>query len=171
MALSATLTAELTARQTGDNAYDDVFTPSIKRVLQLTDGTGAGEADIIYADERTVSDGSNDDIDLAGSLSNAFGSTITAAEVVAIVAINAPSSGSDNTTDLTIGNATNAFEGFLGGTAPTIGPLKPGATFMLFAGDAAGLGSVTGGSTDELRIANSAGASATYQIAIIARSA
>ena len=42
---------------------------------------------------------------------------------------------------------------------------------MLAAGDAAGLGAVTAGTGDILRIANSSGATAKFQIAILARSA
>ena len=42
---------------------------------------------------------------------------------------------------------------------------------MLFSGDAAGIGAVTAGTGDILRIANSSGASATYQIGIVGRSA
>lgn len=170
MALTATLRASVDITQTGPNDYADKLTATVAKTLSLTNGTTANKADLIFVDQRTVNSASNDDIDLAGSLSDAFGSTITFAEIVAILVINGPISGSANTTDLTIGNATNAFEGFLSSSA-TVGPIKPGGVFFLFAGDAAGLGSVTGGSTDELRIANSSGASATYQICIIGRSA
>ena len=93
------------------------------------------------------------------------------AVIVAILVINGPISGEPNLSDLTIGGASNAFEGFLGGTSPTVGPIKPGGVFLLAAGDAAGIGTVGAGSTDELRISAGAGGDATYQIAIIARSA
>ncbi len=90
---------------------------------------------------------------------------------MAILIINGPISGSANTTDLTIGLGTNPFLGFLGGTTPTIGPIKPAGMFMIAAGHASGIGTVGAASSDILRIANSSGASATYQIAILARSA
>lgn len=171
MTLTATITAKISASLAGDNAYADKFTPTIEKIQKLIDGTTANKADLIYADERTIASSSNDDVDLAGSLSDAFGTTITAAEIVAVLIINGPISGTANTTDLTIGGGSNPFLGFLGGTTPTIGPIKPGGVFMISAGDAAGVGTVTAGTADILRVANSSGASATYQIAIIARSA
>ncbi len=170
MALQATFTVKIAATHTGGNAFADKFSPLIEKVQKLTNGTTANKADLIYVDERTVTTGANDDIDLAGSLSDAFGSTIAAAEIVAIMIINGPISGSANTTDLTLGAGANPFIGFLGAT-DTIGPIKPGGVFMLAAGDAAGIGSVTAGTGDIFRVANSSGASATYQIAIIARTA
>ena len=94
----------------------------------------------------------------------------TAAELVALFIINAPISGTANTTDLTIGAGSNPFIGFLG-AAHTVGPIKPGGMFMIGAGDAAGIGAVTAGTGDILRVANSAGATANYQIGIVARSA
>lgn len=173
MAITARWNVLLDVTQTGNNDFSgDRFATTIKAIQSLTDGTTASQADIFFADERTVSSNSNDDIDLAGSLSDAFGTTVAAAEMVALMIVNAPISGSANTTDLTIGAAaSNPWEGVLGGTDPTIGPLKPGAVLFLGAGDAAGLGAVTAGSADVLRVANSTGAAATYQIAFLARSA
>lgn len=171
MALSATLRASVDFTQTGPNDYTDRLKSVISKTLALTDGTTANKADLLFVDQRTVATASNDDIDLAGSLSDAFGSTITFAEIVAILVINAPIDGTANTTDLTIGAATNPFVGFLGGTTPTVGPIKPGGVFFIFAGDAAGIGTVTASTADILRIANSSGASATYQICILGRSA
>lgn len=168
---SARLMATLTARQTGPTDFNAEYTPTLRKVIDLTDGTTANKADLLFADQRTVASASNDDLDLAGVLADAFGTTITAAELVAILLINEPRSGTANTTDLTIGGGSNPVSGFLGGTTPTIGPIKPGGVFLLGAGDAAGIGSVAAGTGDILRIANSSGASATYQIAILARSA
>ncbi|MDD9733107.1 hypothetical protein PVW46_24670 [Mameliella sp. AT18] len=172
MTLKAELRVRLEATQTGESDFGSVsFTPLMQLAQALADGTGANQADVLWMDERPVADGANDDLDLSGALTDVFGNSVNMAEVVAIFIINAPRSGSANTTDLTVGGATNAFEGFLGGTSPTIGPIKPGGFLAIGAGDAAGIGAVTGGSEDELRIANSAGAAATYQVAIIGRSA
>lgn len=170
MALTATFTAKLSAEQTGPNTFADEFEPALSKIQRIVDGTAAGQADLIYAAERSLASASNDDLDLSGGLTDAFGATITMAEVMGIVVINEAANGTANTTDLTIGGATNPFVGFLGAT-DTIGPIKPGGTFMMFAGDAAGIGAVTAGTGDILRIANSAGATANYQIAIIGRSA
>lgn len=172
MALTTDILARFSATQTGANDFStDRFTPTMEAILRTTDGTTANKADILFMDQRTVASATNDDIDLAGVLTNAFGATITAAEVVALFVINAPQTGAANTTNLTIGNeGTNAFEGFLSADG-TIGPIRPGGFVMVGAGDAAGLGTVTAGTGDLLRIANSSGASATYQIAILARTA
>lgn len=172
MSLAAELLLRMKATQTGGNDFGGpTFSPSMQKLLQLTDGTTANKADIAFLDERTVAESTNDDMDLAGALSDAFGATITFAEIVAIFVINGPRSGSANVSDLTIGNGSNPFEGFLGGTNPTIGPIKPGGFFFIGAGDAAGIGGVTASTADILRIANGAGGSATYQIGIIGRSA
>jgi len=171
MALSATLTAKLEATQSGPNDFGGSFSPTVFKIVSLQNGTTAGLADMLFTDVRTVASASNDDIDLTGVLTDAFGTAFNAAEIVSIIIINGPVSGTANTTDLTVGAATNPFIGFLGGTTPTIGPLKPGAFFFIGAGDAAGIGAVAAGTGDILRIANSSGASATYQIGIVARSA
>jgi hypothetical protein len=169
--MQTNIIASIRASQAGGNDYGGpAFEPFVGASLETTLGTGANQADILFVDERQVSSASNDDIDLAGVLTNAFGSTIIAAELVSLLIINAPLSGSANTTNLTIGGGTNPVVGFLGGTTPTIGPIRPGGFVLLGCGDAAGLGAVTSGTGDILRIANSSGAAARYQIAIVARS-
>lgn len=173
MTLRATVKAEILPYYRGGNDYDTggLISPVFRALLSLTNGTAANQADLMFVDERTVSESSNDDLDLAGSLVDSFGTTLTFAELVALMIVNAPIAGAANVSDLTIGNGSNPFEGFLGGTNPVVGPIKPGAMFLIAAGDAAGIGTVTGGSADELRIANGAGGSATYQIMVLGRSA
>lgn len=173
MALTARLIAKLQATQTGSNDFGGPnFTPEMSQIINLVDGTVANAADILWMDQRTVNSATNDDLDLAGVLSSAFGATIALAELVAVFIINAPASGAANTTNLTVGAAAaNPIAGFMGGTTPTFGPIRPGGFLFFGCGDAAGFGVVTGGSADTLRIANSSGAAATYQIGIIGRSA
>jgi hypothetical protein len=172
MPLAATLVAQLRANQTGANDFGGpVFTPELSQIISLTDGTAAGQANILWADERTVASASNDDLDLNGVLIDAFGATVAAVELVALLVINARKSGAANTTNLTIGGGSNPVVGFLGGTTPTIGPIRPGSFVFLGSSDAAGFGAITAGTGDILRIANSSGAAATYQIAIVARNA
>jgi hypothetical protein len=173
MAITGTLRASMRVTQTGANDFgEDRNTPLIQAALDLANGTGANQADIFWADQRTVATASNDDLDLAGSLTDAFGTTVAAAELVAVLIINAPRSGAANTTNLTVGAASsNPITGFMGGTSPTFGPIRPGGFLYFGCGDAGGFGAVAGGSADTLRIANSSGASATYQIAVLARTA
>lgn len=172
MGLVAEVRAKLVARQTGANDFGGPdFNPTMEAILNLASGTGLNQADLAFFDERSVAASTNDDIDLAGALSSAFGATITMAELVALFIINAPRSGTANVSDLTIGGGSNPVLGFLGGTTPTIGPIKPGGFLLLGAGHASGLGAVTGGSADVLRVANGSGGTALYQIGVLGRSA
>lgn len=149
------------------------FTAAMSAALNLVSGTLANQADLLYAKQRTVLSGANDDIDLNGVLTGGFGQAVNFVKLVGLIIINAPltAGAAANTTNLTIGAGTNPFLGFLGGTTPTIGPIRPGGFLMLGAPDLSGLGTVTPTTADILRIANSAGASATYQIGILGRSA
>lgn len=171
MALTTKLRASLEATQTGPNDFGGTFTPLMSASADLSDGTGADQADILWIDERTVATGANDDIDLNGVLTSAFGATIAMLEIASIFIINAPRSGAANTTNLTVGVGTNPVVGYLGGTTPTLGPIRPGNFVLMGGGHASGLAPVTAATGDILRVANSAGASATYQIAVVGRSA
>lgn len=144
-----------------------VYAPQLKKELEFTDGTTANKADMIWGDERTVASATNDDLDLAGTLADVFGDTFTAAEIVGLAIV----ADAGNTTTLTIGVA---------GTNPWVAPwaasgdgikVQPGGVFVIMAPDASGLGAVSAGSADVLRVANGSGASATYKIMVIARSA
>lgn len=171
MALETKVRASVRAKLTGTNDFGGPnYTPELMAVIDLASGTGADQSDLIFADERTVASGANDDLDLAGVLASSLGATLTFVNITAILLVNKPRSGT-NTTNLTIGGGTNPFVGFLGGTTPTIGPIRPGGVVLLSCGAATGIGAVTAGTGDILRIANSAGASATYQIVIVGRSA
>ncbi len=173
MAFQADFTATLKVTEGGTNDFGGpTFTPMMEKMFSMTEGVSGGQANQCFFDERTVATAANDDLDLAGALASAFGATLTMAKIVAIFIINAPRVGAANTTNLTIGAATNPFLGFLGGTTPTIGPIRPGGFVFIGCPDnVTGIGAVTAATADILRIANSAGASATYQIAIIARNA
>ncbi|MCG8447861.1 MAG: hypothetical protein MI753_19345 [Hyphomicrobiales bacterium] len=172
MTVTAELDVSLKIKQVG-NAFGGgpTYEPTLRFAEAIANGTGAGQADLYHIAERTVADGANDDVDLAGVLADALGNSFAAAELVGFMIINKPAGAGSNTTDLTVGGGTNPFTGFVGGTAPTIGPLKPGALAMLFASDAAGIGTVTAGTGDILRVTNAAGAANTYQIALLGRSA
>lgn len=172
MGLTAKIKASIEAIQTGTNDYGSPrFTPQLAELLELASGTIANAADLLFVDERTVASASNDDLDLAGVLTSALGATLTFVEIVAILIINKSKAGVANTTNLTIGVGSNPFLGFLGGTTPTLGPIRPGGIVLLACPADVGIGTVTANTGDILRIANSSGAPATYQIAIIGRSA
>lgn len=135
--------------------------------LAFTSGTGSGQVDKLFADTRTINASSNDDLDLAGVLIDAFGVAITFVKVKAIVVV----ADSTNVNNVVIGNAAGTqFVGPFGAAAHTIA-VPPGGMFVIARSDATGW-AVGAGATDLLRIANSgAGTSVIYQIVILGTSA
>ena len=170
--LSAKIGVKFSALQVGANAYADRFDPIVETVLSAVNGVAAGQADLLYANERTIADGADDDIDLTGGLTDAFGVALTFVEIVALMVTNAPVNGVANTTDLSIGGGgASSFVGFFNAVADIITPLKPGGVFLLASTNVAGIGTVVDSTGDVLRISNSPGAEAKYQIVILGRSA
>lgn len=167
MSLTAELTVKFAGRQTGANDLGNpVFKSLLEKVLAFTNGTGANQADLVFADERTIAASGSEDLDLAGVLADAFGATITMAEVVGLIVYADPG----NTNDVVVGDATAPVPLF-GGTNPTVA-VKPGGIFVLFAPNAAGQFTVGAGSTDDLKVANSSsGTGVTYTIVVLGRSA
>lgn len=139
-----------------------------KRIaLALASGTGADQADLVFADTRTLAASTSENLDLAGVLADAFGQTLTMVEVVAILV--APAEG--NTNDVLVGGAaSNAFAALFGDATDKL-VVKPGGLALLAApGNPAY--AVTASTGDILKVANSAGGSSvTYDIVIIGRSA
>ena len=173
MPVSAQLNIDLHLSQAGANAFSagPFWNGAMSLSQAFSDGTVANKIDRVYMAERTVLTAANDDIDLAGVLLDVFGAAITAVELVGIFIINRRKDGTANTTNLTLGAGTNPVVGYLGGTTPTVGPIRPGGCLLLMNPDASGLATITAATADILRIANSAGASNTYQIALLMRSA
>jgi hypothetical protein len=167
MALTAELRVKIAARMTAAlDLGSSASSVAVDDVWQLTDGTTANKADIIWSDTRTITASSSEDLDLAGVLTNAFGATVTMVEVVALYVQAA----AENTNNVIVGDATSPVPLF-GGTTPTFS-VKPGGAFFVVAPNAAGLFTVGAGSTDDLKIANSSsGTSVTYDIVVIGRSA
>jgi hypothetical protein len=170
MALTSKLTVALAATQT---ATFDWGTPSAALgktyATSLTSGTGAGSADRVWTDTRTLAASATEDLDLAGVLTDVYGATITFVKVKGLLVAAA----AGNTNNVIVGGASaTQFVSWVGGATHTV-TVRPGAVFALFAGDADANGYATAaGSTDLLKIANSGGTtSVTYDIAIIGTSA
>lgn len=136
------------------------------RRVQLATGSGAGQADRLWYDERTVNASTNDDIDLVGSLTDDFGDAFSPARIKVLGIRNL-----STTQSLTVGNAAaNAWAAFLGATGTMV--VRPGAEVILTAGPADATAYVcAGGATDTLRVANGAGGAASYEIVVIGASA
>jgi hypothetical protein len=135
--------------------------------LALTSGTGADQADKVFYAQRTITASANDDLDLAGVLTDPLGATLTFVKVKAILIVAA----AGNTNNVVVGNAAGTqFVGPFGAAAHTIA-IAPGDMFLITKRGSAGW-SVGAGSTDLLRIANSAGGtSVVYDIFIVGTSA
>lgn len=132
--------------------------------IQLGSGTGYGKADIAFMDIRTLAASTSENLDLAGGLVDAFGATIAAGKVKAIMIENPEASLST----LTVGAAaSNTFNGPFSGATHSV-DLKPGdrALFVSRTG-----WTVTAATGDMLKVANGAGGSVNYNIEIIAASA
>jgi hypothetical protein len=169
MALSTTVRASISARQT--SALDlgsAAASISAADEVSYADGAGAGQANRAWQDTRTLAASATEDLDLAGTLTDAFGATVTFARVKAIRIKAAP----DNTNNVVVGAASsNAWASLLNATGTLT--LRPGAFVELAVSEADATGyAVTAGTGDLLKVANSgAGSSVSYDIVIIGASA
>lgn len=169
MSLTSRVTVELTGLLTTTLDFTTPSSPvDIRQQVDLATGTGAGQADKIWTDQRTLTASSTEDLDLVGVLTDAFGGTISLARVKAILVRAAAA----NTNNVIVGGASATQWAALLGTTGTV-TLRPGALFVAAAGSADATGYVTAaGVTDLLKIANSSsGSSVTYDIAVIGCSA
>ena len=132
----------------------------------MATGTGSSQSDLIYADSRTLTASSTENLDLAGSLTDALGNTLTFVNVKSIY-IKADS-GNTNNVEVTP-EATNGFVGCFNALTDQV-DIPPSGSFLVTA-PVSGW-AVTASTGDLLTITNSAGAtSVTYEIVIIGTSA
>ncbi len=139
-------------------------------------GTGLGKADLLFADRRVKAAGGDDELDLAGVLSNNFGDTLTFANIKLILIINRSDVTSTNpahtatTAQITVGGGVNEFIGPFAAAGDKI-ELLTGAVFLITAPTAAGW-TVTATSADDLLIHNDDGANeAMYDVVLLGESA
>lgn len=159
-------TSRVTGTYTGTNALGSVvFTFDEQKDYQFSQGTALGQADKVYAASNTLAASATANLDLAGSLLDPFGATLTFGHVN-VIRIEASAS---NVNDVCFGGA--ASNGFVGPFAdPTdVTCVKPGGVLMLVN---PGVGwAVTAGTGDLLKTANSGGTTGvTYKILIIGKS-
>jgi hypothetical protein len=134
----------------------------------FANGTGAGQADLLFWDQRVLAPSTTEDLDLNGSaLQDAYGANLAMARVKGIIVVASAS----NTNNVIVGNAaSNGFITWVGGAAHTV-TVRPGGLLALFAPDATAY-AITAGTGDLLRIGNSgAGTSVTYDIVLVGASA
>jgi hypothetical protein len=133
--------------------------------VTFTNGTGAGQADKVFADQRTLTASNSEDLDVAGgALTDSFGAVFTIAEMKVLMVC----ASSSNTNNVVIGGDANSVP-FLSVATTTVS-IKPGGCYMLTDPSAGGI-AVTGTTGDILQVANGgAGTSVTYDIIIIGSS-
>lgn len=168
MALDTRMTLSLSATATSALDLVAVSAPlSVVKNVPLTNGTGANQADKVFSDQRTLSASSSESLDLAGSLTDAFGATITFARIKLIM-ISASSANANNV--LVGGAASNQFINWVGDATDVV-VIRPGGVFLLAAADATAY-AVTAATGDLLKVANSgSGTSVTYDVVLIGASA
>lgn len=162
MALSGSIKIAIAMLATG--ALDiERLTSQIDKTwkIDFADGIGAGQANKMFSDTRTLASNTSENLDLAGSLTDAFGATITLTKTKLILIAADPA----NTTNLTVGNVTNGIVAPFG--AATHSLLVPPGGFVLIATPDNTAFGVTAGTADLLKIANAAGAAANYDVVIL----
>lgn len=147
----------------GGNIVD---TLSISLSNALTNGTGSNNANLFFRDRRSVTAGAPDDIDLAGSLTDIFGQSLTFVEIAGMAIYNRSTTAAEK---LEVGgDAGAAFETWVK-TAGDVIIVPAGGLFLLTApidGDF----TVTAGTDDILQIVSASG-TISYDILIWGRSA
>lgn len=144
----------------------DLSLPSdaISRDYTLTyaNGTGASQANMWWHDQRTLGASATEDLDLAGSLTSVFGTSITLTSIKGIFAFAATA----NTNNVNVTRpAANGIPWLLA-AGDGIG-LKPGAWLAWFDPSANGA-TVTAATGDLITFTNSAGStSVTYDVFLL----
>jgi hypothetical protein len=131
--------------------------------FNFADGSGANQANKLWSDTRTINASSNEAIDLAGVLTDAFGAGVSFTKVRALLV----KASAANVNDVLVGGAAaNQFLSMFGDATDVV-KVKPGGCMLLVAPDANGYAAAAG-TADQLKIANSgAGTGVTYDILII----
>ena len=131
--------------------------------IDLANGSGAGQANKIFTDRRTINASSSENLDLAASLADPFGATITFARIKALLIRAAP----NNVNNVVVGGHESAAWATLFGDASDKVIVRPNGLLLVVAPDATAY-AVTATTADLLMVANSgAGTSVTYDVAIV----
>lgn len=123
-------------------------------------GSGINQASNIFADRRTLGSGANEDLDMAGPLTNAFGAALVFTEVKVLI-FHALST---NTVNLTVTRPAANGLAFLAAAGDGF-VLKPNGLWMYVDPSDAGI-AVVAGTGDLINVANGAGSS-QYDVIII----
>jgi hypothetical protein len=134
--------------------------------LATTSGTSANNADLLYVTSGSITASGSLNIDLAGSVLDFYGNTLTFARVKQFVILLQAATG--QATSVLVGNGSNAFVNWCGANTHTvrIRAGTAGGGFALGTNDSTGY-AVTANTGDILKILNEdATNAAAYQISI-----
>lgn len=150
---SAEIRVSFSAFSDGPNSVSPQrFDPTVASLLAFTAGTTADKADRLYVAPISLSGGASVELDLRGVLTDAFGTTLNIAELVAIGVF----ARATNTNSIEVGGAaSNAVPLFK--DVSDVALVRPGGFLALAAPGAAGQCTVTAGTGDLLKLANSGG--------------
>lgn len=159
--MAATLTGQVSVRvngiyQSAVGAASGQASLELGLITSLASGVGASQWDKIYSErDKSVAASGTYDIDLAGSLTDAFGVVITFARVKGLLVM----ASALNTNNVVVGAA--AATQFLGplDSATSTESVRPGGLYFWFAPDATAF-PVGAGATDKLRFTNSSSGTA-----------
>lgn len=160
--LDFSLNARLTKAAVGGGTPQ--FNAAVDYALNLLPGTnGVDKADLLYHASRQLAASGTEDLDLAGSLADALGTTIVSAEIIALVVEAAGA----NTNNVRVGPAASAgaLLGFVDATDRV--SVTPGGLLVMV--NPSGW-AVTATTADKITVANSAAGSVVdYTITLIGR--
>lgn len=161
VSLQALVAGEYSVPVDFGNAVEDV---QFTAFAQLSQGTAANQADLLYRDRRTLAASASETLDLQ-ALVNVFGQAMNFARVKGILLASVKT----NSTELQFGpNSSNGFTAAFGDASDRV-RVRAGGFAMLAAYDAVSY-AVTP-TTRLLYVVNAAGASAQYDIMIVGASA
>lgn len=158
MSIDGTLTAvfQMNDRRTVGIATAGNLGANLQPSVTYSDGVGANQANILYNGIQTLSGGTLN-VDLAGVLLDAYGSTVTAVRLKALFILNLSASNTQ-----AFGAGTNPWVGLLNSTGTIT--LQPGAFILV--GDPSATGMVVTASTGDILKAVGTGTD-TFQLAFL----
>ena len=169
MTLKSSLSVSAAATLSGTADLANISSPlNFSKSVSLGSGTGAGKADRLFTDTRSLAASATEDLDLSGALLDVLGGPAVFARIKGLIIY----AHDDNVNNVVVGAAASNQWATLLNTTGTI-TLRPGATAAFMAGKAdATVWAVTAATGDLLKIANSgAGSAVNYDIVILGNSA
>lgn len=159
---SVTVALGVTLNPTGDPTIKNrKLAYTINKALAFSGAAGGGvnAAEQIFATQQAIANSSNYDLDLAASTENDIGEALAFNNLKVLVIENTSTTGA---VTLTSTGPSTPLTGLVNGTVT----IPAGGILFLGTDRATGI-TVTGGSADTLRIANSSGGSVTVNIVAI----